>query len=163
MELYIVRHAWAGERDSSHWPDDDMRPLTLDGKQRFARVARKFAVMGLAPQVIATSPLVRCIETAEILAGALGEPKIVSLDELRPGSDLHGLLRWTARQAAKHQQIAWVGHTPDIDRMAAALIGSGNSNIRFTKGGAAAIRFEGEPSPASGALQWLVTAKILGC
>ena len=100
----------------------------------------------MTPGVIATSPLVRCVETAEILAAALDGPKVVELDELQPGSDLQGLLRWTARQAAKHEQIAWVGHVPDVNRLVAALIGDGGSLIHFAKGAVAAIRFDGEPT-----------------
>ena len=41
MDLYIIRHAWAAESDDSRWPDDGMRPLTAEGKERFARVAKK--------------------------------------------------------------------------------------------------------------------------
>lgn len=163
MDLYIVRHAWAEDRDESRWPDDGLRPLTSDGKERFARVAKKLAALGMKPGVIATSPFTRCLETAQILAAAVSDAKIVKLDELQPGSDLQGLLRWTARQAAKHEQIAWVGHAPDVDRLAAALIGDGGSLIHFAKGAAAAIRFDREPAPASGELQWLATAKVLGC
>ena len=163
MDLYIVRHAWAGQRDDSRWPDDGMRPLTAEGKERFARVVKKLADAGMAPGIIATSPLVRCVETAEILAGAIGGAKIVKLDELQPGSDLQGLLQWTARQAAKHEQIAWVGHVPDVNRLTAALIGDAGALIHFAKGAAVAIRFDGEPAVATGELQWLVSAKVLGC
>ena len=33
MNLYIIRHAWAAERDDGQWPDDDLRPLTAEGKR----------------------------------------------------------------------------------------------------------------------------------
>ena len=162
MDIYIVRHAWAGDRDDSRWPDDGMRPLTAEGKERFARVVKKLVGTGMTPTVIATSPLVRCMETAEILAAALDGPQIVKLDELQPGSDFQGLLRWTARQA-KHEQIAWVGHAPDVDKFAAALIGDGGALIHFGKGAVAAIRFDGEPHVGYGELRWLAAAKVLGC
>jgi phosphohistidine phosphatase len=163
MDLYIVRHAWAADRDDSQWPNDDLRPLTAEGQQRFARVVAKLHDRGMNPEMIATSPLVRCVETAQLLvAGTPDEPKIIELEELRPGSNLDGLLTWTARQARKCRQIAWVGHAPDVDRMAAALIGAGDSLLRFAKGGIAAIRFDGLPTRGGGELQWLLTAKILG-
>ena len=98
MDLYIVRHAWAAERDDTRWPDDGLRPLTEEGKKRFAKVAACLAERGMKLQVVATSPLVRCVETARILVAAAGKPKLVELDELRPGSDLDGLLCWTAAQ-----------------------------------------------------------------
>ena len=109
--------------------------------------------------------MVRCVETAELLAAGLPErPKIVELDELRPGSDLEGLLRWTAAAGPPAtSEIAWVGHAPDVSRLAAALIGEGEGLIRFAKGAVAAIRFDGPPALGGGELQWLVTAKLLGC
>lgn len=108
--------------------------------------------------------MLRCLQTAQLLAaGTPNEPKVIELDELRPGSDLEGVLAWTARQARKHQQVAWVGHAPDVDRMTAALIGQPDGLMRFTKGAVAAIRFDGLPILGGGELQWLVTAKVLGC
>jgi phosphohistidine phosphatase SixA len=163
MDLYIIRHAWAADRDDARWPDDGLRPLTEEGKKRFAKVAACLAERGMKLQVVAASPLVRCVETARILVAAAGKPKLVELDELRPGSDLNGLLRWTAAQAQRHEGIAWVGHAPDVDRLAAALIAQSDALLRFAKGGAAAIRFNGPPALAGGELQWLVTAKVLGC
>ena len=135
MDLYIVRHAWAADRDDPQWPDDDLRPLTEDGKERFAQMAAKLVDRGMKPELIATSPLVRCVETARLLAAAAGKAEVVELDELRPGSDLDGLLRWTVRQARKHQQIAWVGHAPDVNRLAAAMIGDGDRLDSFCEGG----------------------------
>ena len=38
------------------------------------------------------------------------------------------------RHADKHEIIAWVGHAPDVDRLAAAMIGNGDSLLRFTQG-----------------------------
>jgi phosphohistidine phosphatase len=163
MDLYIIRHAWAEQRDASRWPDDDSRPLTPDGEERFALVAKKLVRCGMAPALVATSPLVRCVQTTEILAAAMpSRPKIVALDELRPGSDLEGLLQWTGRHGDKRDEIAWVGHAPDVDRLTAAVIGGGDSLIHFSKGAAAAVHFDGLPARGRGELRWLATAKVLG-
>ena len=164
MDLYIIRHAWAADRDDRQWPDDDLRPLTDEGKRRFAEMVEELAGRGLAPEVVATSPLVRCRQTAQILvAGIPDKPAVVELDELRPGSDLEGLLRWTALQARKHERVAWVGHAPDVGRLSAALIGPPEGQIHFAKGAIAAIRFDRPPTIGGGELQWLATAKVLGC
>jgi phosphohistidine phosphatase len=163
MILYIVRHAWAGER-SDQWPDDRLRPLTADGQERFSKVVRALAERGFAPELIATSPLVRCRQTAEIMARhAPGHPKLVERPELVPGSDLEGIVRWTRNQSGDREEVAWVGHAPDVDHLAAALVSNGSSAIRFAKGGVAAIHFDGPPAVNQGQLWWLVTAKILGC
>ena len=40
LEILIVRHAIAAERDAKRWPDDRGRPLTAEGVRRFRGVAR---------------------------------------------------------------------------------------------------------------------------
>jgi phosphohistidine phosphatase len=164
MDLYIVRHAWAGHYGDPEWPDDALRPLSPEGRKRFARVVQKLAGKEFAPQVIATSPLLRCRQTAEIVAeGAPGHPQVVELDALEPGSDLEELVAWTVRQAEDYQRLAWVGHAPDVGHLTAALIGQSRAWIRFAKGGVAAVRFDNQIAPGEGELRWLATAKILGC
>ena len=122
------------------------------------------APRGFAPQLVATSPLVRCRQTAEIVARQTPqEPDVVELDALMPGSDLADALAWTVREADRLEQVAWVGHAPDVGHLAAALIGDAAAWIRLAKGAVAAIRFEGAPEPGEGELRWLVTAKLLGC
>ena len=162
MKLFIIRHAWAGERGDPRWPDDRLRPLTEEGIERFEGVAKKLVDRGLKPRLIATSPLVRCVQTARIVAQhAPGHPRLVEREELAPGSDLAALLQWTASE--EQQSVAWVGHAPDVGYLAAALIGGGSASIRFAKGAACAIEFDGDLAPGRGELQWLATAKLLGC
>ncbi|HEY7678606.1 MAG TPA: hypothetical protein VIG69_16145 [Candidatus Methylomirabilis sp.] len=40
MDLYLVRHAFAGKRDPARWPDDTQRPITPEGARRFRQAAR---------------------------------------------------------------------------------------------------------------------------
>jgi phosphohistidine phosphatase SixA len=119
---------------------------------------------GMGPEVIATSPMTRCVQTAEVLAaGVPGGAKIVARDELLPGGSFEDLLAWTAKESRRLQQIAWVGHAPDVSRLAAAMLGQTDDCIRFGKGAVAAIRLPGMPQAKGGELRWLVTAKVLGC
>jgi len=164
MDLTIIRHAWAGHYGDPQWPDDDLRPLSPEGKKRFARMVAKLAGKEFAPQIIATSPLVRCRQTADIVAeGVPGGPEVVELDALEPASELDELIGWTVRQAEDCDRVAWVGHAPDVGHLTAALIGQSRGWIRFAKGAVAAIRFDDQIAPGEGELRWLVTAKILGC
>jgi phosphohistidine phosphatase len=164
MILYIIRHAWAGHYGDPQWPDDRQRPLTDEGRKRFARMVQKLAKRGFAPERIATSPLVRCRQTAEIVAeGVSGSPEVVLREQLAPGSHLEGLLDWTNRAAGQCDEVAWVGHAPDVGHLAAALIGNSRGWIRFAKGAVAALWFPHRPAPKEGQLRWLVTPKVLGC
>lgn len=163
MLLYIIRHAWAEEPDPTVWPDDAGRPLTDEGRKRFARQVKALAQNGFAPDVVVTSPLVRCRQTAEIVVKQVdGKPRLIERLELVPGSNLAGLLDWTIHDLADQESVAWVGHAPDVGDMTAALIGDGSVAIRFAKGAIAAIDFPGPPRCQQGDLRWFVTAKILG-
>jgi phosphohistidine phosphatase len=162
MFIYIARHAWAGERGDPQWPDDSLRELTPEGIERYEEVVKALAERGFAPERIVTSPYTRCRQTADIIAKHVaGKPKIEELEALEPGSDLDPLIEWTNEQGGK--DVCWVGHSPDVEILAAALIGDGAARVRFAKGAVAAIGFDGDGANGGGGeLYWLATAKILG-
>ncbi len=158
--LYIIRHGLAGEHGDPRYPDDSQRPLTDDGRKQFKRAMKRLIKRGFAPTHIATSPYVRCRQTADILVDRLEvEPLLVELPALEPGSNIEEIIAWTREQQAT--EIAWVGHAPDVDEMTAALIGGPRAQIIFTKGAVAAIEFEGHVAIGEGQLTWLVTPKLL--
>jgi phosphohistidine phosphatase len=162
MFIYIARHAWAGERGDPRWPDDSLRELTDEGIERYTKVVKALADCGFEPEIIATSPYTRCRQTAEAIAECVaGRPEIEELEALEPGSDLEPLIEWTNEQNGAN--VCWVGHSPDVERLAAELVGDGTGRIRFAKGAVAAIAFEGDTVNAGGGeLHWLATAKLLG-
>lgn len=167
MLLYIVRHAWAFDRHEDRFPDDRLRPLTPAGIKRFRRVVRRLVRRRVRPTLIATSPLVRCRQTADLLIEQL--PRDVKLEEveaLTPGSDLDRALAWAHEKLAGHDldtaEVAWVGHSPDVEELCAHLVGDGHANLRFPKGAVAAIRFADLPAAGAGVLEWFVTPRILG-
>jgi phosphohistidine phosphatase len=156
MLLYIVRHAPAGQHGDPRYPDDAVRPLTEKGQRQFRKAIKKLARRGFAPTLVATSPLVRCRQTAEVICERVcPAPQLVELDSLRPDSRLDALVAWSNEQEA--EELAWVGHAPDVDEMAAALIGSRAGGIEFAKGAVAAIHFDVAIAAGQGDLRWLVT------
>lgn len=160
MLIYIVRHAWAEDRDQAAYPNDDLRPLTAKGKKRFRRVAKRLRKRGFDPLHIATSPLVRCRQTADIIVeDAPQQPSLDELDDLKPGSQLAPLLAWTVEHS--DGDVAWVGHAPDVEELTAGLIGAPEAGIHFDKGAVAAIEFTGKPAAGQGQLLWLATAELL--
>jgi phosphohistidine phosphatase SixA len=160
--LYIVRHAFAGQHGDPRWPDDSLRPLTGKGRKQFGRVVKKLARRGFAPKVVASSPLVRCRQTAdEVCQRVSPPPELVELEALEPGSRLDPLIDWS--NARSVDELAWVGHAPDVDQMAAALLGMRDGAIDFAKGAVAAIRFENEIAAGEGEIIWFTSPKILNC
>jgi phosphohistidine phosphatase len=157
--LFIVRHAWA--EDPSPGIDDHARRLTKKGRKRFGRFVRQLAQAGMAVDLVATSPLVRARETAEILAETLeNTPPVAVVDALAPTSDWQALVEWTIQQDAA--RVAWVGHMPCVGRLVALTIGDGSASIRMQKGAVASIRLDDGPAQP-GELEWLATADIADC
>jgi phosphohistidine phosphatase SixA len=67
----LVRHASAG--DKARWSGDDrLRPLDAGGREQAAELVELLRPLGI--RRVVTSPYVRCVETVEPLAAALGLP-----------------------------------------------------------------------------------------
>jgi phosphohistidine phosphatase len=159
MFIYLARHAWAGHYGDPAWPDDSLRPLTDDGMERYRRMMELMVTRGLEPSVIATSPLVRCRQTADIMAALTGA-SVVETEDLAPGLDLEGMIDWSNEQQGA--DVAWCGHNPDLELVLPQLLGDGTAHTRFAKGAIAAVAFDEEVAAGEGELHWLVTAKLVG-
>ena len=69
MPLLLIRHAWAGSRET--WEGDDRaRPLDERGARQAAGLVELLADLPIAR--ILTSPYLRCVQTVEPLAAARG-------------------------------------------------------------------------------------------
>ena len=120
MKLYLVRHAAAIER-SGAMPDTS-RYLTAKGRLAFREIARRVRKAGAAPDLIFTSPLLRAVQTAEILSARLNcGGDIVVARELSPGFD-HRALRFLLSRAGDLREAAFVGHEPDLGILSATLL-----------------------------------------
>jgi phosphohistidine phosphatase len=158
-ELYLVRHGLAEERGDA-WPDDSKRPLTDEGMSRMRKAARGLERIGVAIDVVLTSPLVRARQTAEIVAGALDpRPSLVNVDSLAPDGTFAAVVADLEKHSRK-TRIALVGHEPMLGELAARLIGSRHA-IEFKKGGVCRIDIEQLPPGGPGDLRWMLTPRIL--
>jgi phosphohistidine phosphatase len=158
-ELYLIRHGLAEERGDA-WPDDEKRPLTEEGMARMRKAARGLSRLGVAFDVVLSSPLVRARQTAEIVAGGLApRPALVNIESLSPGASYAALVADLEKHARK-TRIALVGHEPGIGELAARLIGSRHS-IEFKKGAICRIDVEDVPPSGPGDLRWFLPPKIL--
>jgi phosphohistidine phosphatase len=157
--LYIVRHAWA--EDAVDGQTDAARPLTKKGCKRFAKFVERLQAAGMQIDCVATSPLVRARQTAEIMATVLtNSPPVAIIEALAPPANWQHLVEWTIEQDAK--RVAWVGHMPCVGRLVALTIGDGSSAVRMQKGAVASICLDDGPGHP-GELEWLATADIAKC
>ena len=162
MRVIIFRHGPAGSRDAVRWPDDGLRPLTSWGRQRTRAAARGLARLEPDVRLIASSPLTRARQTAEVLAEVLDWAEVVELEPLRPGGSHPKLIEFLAARP-EDTTVALVGHEPDLGLLAGTLLFSSapSTTLAFKKAGACAIDFEGGLRPGAGRLLWFLPPKLL--
>jgi phosphohistidine phosphatase len=124
VKLYVMRHGPAEEQADSGIDAD--RALTSAGRDRVRGVAKALLDAGEGPVTIITSPLVRCVQTAEIVAIAakIGDHggTVEARRELAPGAEyakLAGELR-----AKPRPRVMLCGHEPDCSQLYAFLLGA---------------------------------------
>jgi phosphohistidine phosphatase len=161
MELLVVRHGIACERNARRWPDDGERPLSPEGVTRTRRAAAGLKRIAPRPARVLTSPLQRAEQTAAILTEFAGWPKASACPLLLPCSSPQALLALLAR--GRDQLVAVVGHQPDVGRLlATSLPGhAGSAAFEFRKMGVALVGFHGAARAGQGELRWLVPPRLL--
>jgi phosphohistidine phosphatase len=134
VELQLLRHGVADEGG----PDEE-RPLTEDGAARMRLAARGMRALGLAPDAVLTSPLVRAHQTAQIVCDALGV-ELVEDGRLRPGMRLADLDEAIGALPQRPARVMVCGHQPDLAEVVAALLGGGR--VEFMKGALVVLEAE---------------------
>src|SRR5919197_152341 len=165
MDLLIVRHAIAEDRDAfaESGKDDGERPLTPAGRRKFRVAARGLRSLVPAIDLLATSSLVRAVETGDVLQKLYGVDSAVRLDELSPDASPASLVSWLRRQQRARVQLATVvGHEPHLSRLVGHLLTGGDSGfIDLKKGGACLLDLRDGAKAGGAELRWLLTAAQL--
>jgi len=161
MQLYIVRHGIAIDREDPQCPPDPERFLTDEGMEKSKQVAKGVAEIGAVPDLMLSSPYLRAVQTAEIFASALeqNKQKIRKTDLLLPGADPMQLFRELAREK-QASAVFLFGHAPHLDDLIATAIGSKHHVTALKKAGVALVELR-RMVPPSGELVWLATPKLL--
>lgn len=161
MELYIVRHGIAIDRQDPKCPADPDRFLTEEGIEKTTEVAKGLAKISEAPDLVLTSPYVRAVQTAEIVGEALeySKQKIRKTEALLPGAEPLQLFR----ELTKEKDLSAVfvfGHAPHLDELIATAVGSKHHISALKKAGVALVELK-RLTPPNGQLVWLATPKLL--
>jgi len=155
MVVYFLRHA---EAEPDHGSDFE-RVLTAKGLEQAAKVGKFLLRVGIAPDLIITSPVVRARQTAGIVAKAL-DVDLVEEKWLACGMDA-GTCRQQISVHAKRDAILLVGHEPDFSEAIASLLGIADPDaINIRKSSLTAVDLGGGDG-ASGQLQFLVPARLM--
>ena len=152
MQIYLVRHAIAEDRDAERWPDDAERPLTKAGEESFREAARGLARIVPSVDVVLASPYVRAWRTAEILHEEADWPPPVRCEELeawRAPSD-------ALEAVGEHKgSVALVGHEPYLSRLLSQLLTKDDDVVHIDQKKGGVILVEDR------VLRWYAAPKIL--
>ncbi|MDC0712264.1 histidine phosphatase family protein [Stigmatella sp. ncwal1] len=146
LPILLVRHAIAEDK---HPLGDEARALTPEGRAAFRKHARKLAQ--LTPLMgILTSPLVRAVQTAELLAEAFGISRVEVHPALLPREHAHKRIVKLAREVGPGWAL--VGHNPGMARAGELALGEAPPG-KMRKGAVLALQLDGKHF----ALSWFAT------
>jgi phosphohistidine phosphatase len=118
--LFLVRHA-KSSRDNPSLPDRD-RPLDDRGKQDAPKMGQRLAKRGVKPDLLLSSPALRALTTARLMAEEIGYKRknIVVDDRLYAGNvdDLLAVIRALDKTL---NGVMLFGHNPEFTDLAHRL------------------------------------------
>ncbi|MBN1426698.1 phosphohistidine phosphatase SixA [Candidatus Fermentibacteria bacterium] len=158
--LYIMRHAEAEDLETGG--DDAERPLTKRGRKAARAMGRWITGQGISPEVIATSPLKRAMQTARAVRKAMAGPKPMLIPELAgecPAKDLAVSLMPVFEGA---ETVLVVGHQPQLAQLVSLLVTGGiYGRFDLKKGSLCRIEMETLLPAKCGSLDLVVTPESI--
>ena len=160
VEISFLRHAIAAPR-GSEGVSEEHRPLTEAGKRKMAQAARGMGKLGLRFDALLSSPLLRAVQTAEIVQRCLPFKGDLEIEEsMRPGGDLSELL--ISLRGRKEKSFLLVGHEPTLSSWIRSLLGCArSSSLELKKGALCRLLLERAEPGARTELIALLPPKVL--
>lgn len=169
MNIYVLRHASAGVRRLNPTVDRK-RPLDKEGKRYCLQLAQVLTAMNLQFDLVVSSPLKRCLQTASLVGTETGyEAKILSSEALAPDATFAQFQK-LLRDCAECENLLLVGHNPNLTFFAGSLLApaancpavapegpNGLALVRLRKGSLARLNFTRGPAT----LQWLLDPRTV--
>jgi phosphohistidine phosphatase len=159
MELFLLRHGIAAEPASLGSQQDAVRPLTEEGERKIKSVARALRALDLSFDLILSSPYLRALETARIVARQLELSKRLEITGvLKPEGSFRELIDLLETQRCS--SVLLVGHEPFLSGLTSFLLtGRTTFEITMKKGGLAKLTAQKLKYGRCASLEWLLTAR----
>jgi phosphohistidine phosphatase len=157
MNIYLIRHGEA--EPASDKKSDGERELTETGIQVLKSTILIWKNYINHFDVILSSPLKRAIQTASIVKEEFKvESEIVQENSLLNNGSTKDLL--IAAESFGVQEIAMIGHQPDLGMHSATMIGSANLNIKLSPASIVKIIFKDKITIGKGLLEFFLPPNI---
>lgn len=162
MSIYLFRHGEAfqiGEKPEIQ--NDEERPLTPKGINVTKEVCQGLRKLKVSCDEVWHSPLVRAVETAEIVAGEMGCDRLIEKEGLAYDVEMESLFR-SLKDVDPAQEVFLVGHQPYMAEWTVRLIaGCVTDAVSVTKSGVVCLDLIEGTDPPRAELRWLLRAKQL--
>lgn len=153
MNLFLIRHSIA--ENISYDKKDFDRELTEEGKTVIKKISTAWKSYIESFDIILTSPLVRAVQTAEIISSELQNNKnIIKDNNLGTGSHTADLIELLNTVESKN--VAVVGHQPDLSYHINNFCGTGSFNLVFPPAALAKIEFDNSIKYGKGKLIYFI-------
>lgn len=161
MNIHLLRHGIAAALGQENNFRDAQRALTSEGITKMRQAAQGLKKLQVEFDLIASSPLMRARQTAEIVAETLKFRRpLDEWDELVPEGAIESVLRrlYDFREC---QSVLLVGHQPSIGCLTSYLVfGDARVSLPFKKGAVFCIQTN-DPPPWAGELLWTLPSRML--
>jgi phosphohistidine phosphatase len=164
MNLYLLRHASAGNRRSN--PLLDLRrPLDKQGKRDCLLLGNTLTSMNVNFDLIVSSPLKRSLQTASLVGTETGyEQKILLSDALAPAATFAQFEKLLV-ECSGYDSLLVVGHSPNLVEFLGLLMQPAletrasrpPASVRLRKGAIAKLSLERGAST----LQWMLDPRVV--
>ena len=165
--LTLLRH---GKSEWETGAENDFdRPLRDRGRRDVPFMGKYFAALEAVPDLIASSRVLRAVQTAELFAQAAGYAKPIRWEDSMYAASAGELMSVLRSLLNETNHALLVGHNPGFEDLAAQLIGASTfgmvAGLRLPTAAAAHIELDverwQEVQTNSGRLLWLVNPRIL--
>jgi len=118
--LFLVRHA-KSSKDDPTLADRD-RPLADRGLKEAPKMGKRLAKRGVKPDLLVSSPALRALTTAQLMADEIGyQRKDIVVDDRLYESTGYGLLAVIRALDKKVDRVMLFGHNPEFTELAHRL------------------------------------------
>jgi phosphohistidine phosphatase len=134
---------------------DDYRVLSPGGREVVRKIGGWCVEQQIQIEQIISSPLVRAVQTAEILSGLVRPAKDIEIAlPLMAGGSAGLLLRWLPLY--QHlKSLALVGHEPTVGVAVSALLNL-EKKISFSPGAVCCLTFHGADQTPQASFGWMI-------
>jgi phosphohistidine phosphatase len=120
VDVFLIRHAEAVDETVAR--RDPHRHLTAHGREQAAQLGDRLRWHDCSPSHVWTSPLVRAVQTAEIVTRGIGEPLVIEVvPALAPSEPLRTVIA-ALEVLARDARVLVFGHEPALSALASLLV-----------------------------------------